>query len=283
MSMMDISNASTKLTASNTSSRKFPMQFLVEYMNAVLDGETGELLEYRQLIQRPKYKDVWSKSFANEIGRLAQGIGGRVDPTNTIFFITKCEVPPDRFKDVTYGRIVCNYRDQKAEKHRTRLTVGGDRINYPDDCGTPTSDLLTVKLLLNGVISTPGAKFMTLDIKNFYLKTPMKRYEYLRLKITTLPDEIIEEYKLKEKVDSKGYVYVKVRRGMYGLPHAGLIAQQLLEERLQKHGYEQSKVTPGFWKHKWRPIAFSLVVDDFGVKYVGKEHADHLIAALKQD
>ena len=87
---------------------------------------------------------------------------------------------------------------------------------------------------------------MTLDIKNFYLKTPMKRYEYLRLKITTLPDEVIEEYKLKDKVDSKGYVYVEVRRGMYGLPHAGLIAQQLLEERLQKHGYEQSKVTPGF-------------------------------------
>ena len=107
---------------------------------------------------------------------------------------------------------------------------------------------------------------MTLDIKNFYLKTPMKRYEYLRLKITTLPDEIIEEYKLKDKVDSKGYVYVEVRRGMYGLPHAGLIAQQLLEQRLQKHGYEQSKITPGFWKHKWRPIAFSLVVDDFGVK-----------------
>ena len=36
-------------------------------------------------------------------------------------------------------------------------------------------------------------------------------------------------------------------------------------------------------KHKWRHIAFPLVVDDFGIKYVGKEHADHLIAALKQD
>ena len=46
---------------------------------------------------------------------------------------------------------------------------------------------------------------------------------------------------------------------------------------------KQSKVTPGFLKHKWRPIAFSLVVDNFGVKYVGKEHADHLTAALKQD
>ena len=70
---------------------------------------------------------------------------------------------------------------------------------------------------------------------------------------------------------------------MYGLPQAGLLAQQLLEKRLEKHGYTQSKQTPGLWKHKWRPICFSLVVDDFGVKYVGEAHANHLIQALKKD
>ena len=69
---------------------------------------------------------------------------------------------------------------------------------------------------------------------------------------------------------------------MYGLPHAGIIAQKLLEERLAKHGYHQSKTTPGFWTHEWRPICFSLIVDDFGVKYVGKEHAMHLLNALKE-
>ena len=58
MSIMDMSDAFMKLTARNICSRGFPIQFLVEYMNAVLDGETGELLEYWQLIQRPKYKDV---------------------------------------------------------------------------------------------------------------------------------------------------------------------------------------------------------------------------------
>ena len=246
MSMMDISNLSTKLTARNTCSQKFPMQFLVEYMNAVLDGETGELLEYRQLIQRPKYKDVWSKSFANEIGRLAQGIGGRVDPTNTIFFITKCEVPPGRFKDVTYGRIVYNYRNQKSEKHRTRLIVGGDRINYPDNWGTPTLDLLTFKLLLNSVISTDGARFMSIDIKDFYLNTPMARSEFMCLKLSNLPDNVIAHYKLHEKATNDSWVYVEIKRGMYGLPQAGPIAQQLLEKRLNKHGYKQSELTPGF-------------------------------------
>ena len=66
------------------------------------------------------------------------------------------------------------------------------------------------------------------------------------------------------------------------MPQAGLLTQTLLEERSKKHGYEQSKITPGFQKHKGRPICFTLVVDDFGVKYVEKEHARHLISALKE-
>ena len=70
---------------------------------------------------------------------------------------------------------------------------------------------------------------------------------------------------------------------MYGLPQAVLLAQELLEKRLQKHGYTQSKVTPGFWTHAWRPISFTLVVDDFSAKYIGKEHADHLVRVLKEN
>jgi hypothetical protein len=53
---------------------------------------------------------------------------------------------------------------------------------------------------------------------------------------------------------------------MYGLPQAGIIAQELLEQRLLKAGYTQSKITSGYWKHEWRPISLTLVVDDFGVK-----------------
>ena len=103
----------------------------------------------------------------------------------------------------------------------------------------------------------------------------------MQLKMSDLPDDVIEEYKLRQKAVN-GYVYVECRRGMYGLPHAGLIAQQLLEKRLNKHGYKQSKITPGLWTHEWRKITFSLIVDDFGVKYVGKEHVDHLIGALEE-
>ena len=60
---------------------------------------------------------------------------------------------------------------------------------------------------------------------------------------------------------------------MYGLPQAGLMANQKLKKRLYEHGYCQKKFVPGLWKHDTQPIQFTLVVDDFGVKYVGKEHA----------
>ena len=163
------------------------------------------------------------------------------------------------------------------------MTVGGDRINCDMDCGTPTADLLTVKLLWNSIVSTDGAKFFTMDIKNFYLNTPLARYEYMRLKMSDIPGDVIKEYNLLDKATAEGYVYVEIRKGMYGLPQAGRIAQELLEKRLAKHGYKQSKFTPGLWSHEWRPIQFTLVVDDFGVKYIGDEHAQHLINCVQEN
>ena len=110
--------------------------------------------------------------------------------TSTTLFVHKHEVFHDRYHDVTYGCIVCNYQEGKVEPNRTRLTVGGDRINYLDDCGTPIADLITVKLLLNSVISTPKAKFMDMDIKIFYLNMPLKRYKYLLLKMDDIPKDV---------------------------------------------------------------------------------------------
>ena len=196
--------------------------------------------------------------------------------------MNKSKIPEDRWKHTTNSRIVCNVRPQKEEVNHTRLTVGGSRIDAEMDCRTPTASLFTVKMLLNSVISTKGAKFMTLDIKDFYLNTPLAKPEYLRLKMSNFPQDVIDHYKLKDKVDQKGNLYAKAAKGMYGLPHAGIIAQKLLEERLNKVGYHQSDKTPGFWKHEWRPISFSLNVDDFGAKYKGDEHAKHLIVTLKE-
>ena len=78
-----------------------------------------------------------------------------------------------------------------------------------------------------------------------------------------------------------GFVYLEIRKAIYGLPQAGILANQLLRQRLRPAGYYEVAHTPGLWKHVTRPIQFTLTVDDFGVKYVGKEHADHLITTLR--
>jgi hypothetical protein len=237
-------------------------------------------MEYRHLMKKEEYREVWSKAGAKEIGRLTQGISGVVKGTDTMFFVEYEDIPKERRKDVTYARICVNFRPEKEDPNRVRITVGGNRINYPFDCGTPTADMLLVKLLFNSIISTKNAKFMSLDIKDFYLNTPMERFEYMRMKIADIPDDIINQHKLNEKVSKDGYVYVEIRRGMYGLPQAGRIAQELLEKRLNERGYYQSKFTPGLWMHKTRSTKFALVVDDFGIKYESDDDAQHLIDSL---
>jgi hypothetical protein len=63
-------------------------------------------------------------SSANEFGRLAQGVGGQIQGTNTIFFIHKNQILGDRWKDIKYAKFVCELKPNKREIHRTRLTVG---------------------------------------------------------------------------------------------------------------------------------------------------------------
>ena len=176
-----------------TLKQRVPFKALKELVSAVLDEETGKILEYRNLLKHPTLGPDWQISGANEFGRLAQGVGGRVKGTNTIKFIKREDVPFDRRGDVTYGKFVCKVRPEKIkEPNRTRLTAGGNLVNYPWDVSTATAEMLLVKIFFNSVISTRGARFMTIDIKNFYLGTPMKRKEYMRLKLTDIPKEIIQ-------------------------------------------------------------------------------------------
>jgi len=148
------------------------MAWFYKMANAVI-GDNGELLEYKQLITNPKTRASWSHSYGNDIGRLAQGMPGCNTGTNTIFFIKKDQVPKEQTKDITYGLITTLIRPEKIdEPNKTRLVAGGDRVHYPGDAETLTADLLTVKLLLNGIISTENSRFMTMDIKDFYLNTP---------------------------------------------------------------------------------------------------------------
>jgi hypothetical protein len=99
-------------------------------------------------------------------------------------------------KDVMYGQFVCTVRPKKAEPNRTRFMVGGDRINYPGKVPTQTAEMLVNRMLFNSVISTRGARFMTMDISNFYLMKPLHQPEFIRMKLRDILDKIIDEYKL---------------------------------------------------------------------------------------
>ncbi len=159
--------------------------------------------------------------------------------------------------------------------------MGGDRINYPDDCGTPTADMILFKILVNSILSTPNAKCIMIDIRLLPANTNGES-KYMRLKISDIPDKVIQHYNLMSLVTQDGYVYCKITRGMYGLPQSGVIPQELLKKQLAEYGYHQSKIINGFWKHKTRPTFFTLVVNDFAVKYVNNEDAEHLINAIKK-
>ena len=87
----------------------------VEYANENFDEESGKLMKYRQLITHPKYKEVWFHSSSNEFGRLAQGVGGRIQGTNTIFFIHKHQVLANRWKDIMYAKFVCEQNQTRRK------------------------------------------------------------------------------------------------------------------------------------------------------------------------
>ncbi|KAL7476249.1 hypothetical protein ACHAW6_002121 [Cyclotella cf. meneghiniana] len=120
-----------------------------------------------------------------------------------------------------------------------------------------------------------------MDCGNFYLDTPMDRYEYIRLKAELVPKTFKQKYKLHYKIH-EGFIYMEIRRGCYGLPQAGVLANNLLKKCLALDGYYEVPHTPGLWKHESKTIQFTPVVDDLGMKYNGDEHFEHLKQALKK-
>ena len=102
----------------------------------------------------------------------------------------------------------------------------------------------------------------------------------MKLALACIPDEVIDQYSLRT-LSSNGWVYLEILKGMPGLKQSGLISNDRLKYHLAHFGFAPVPITPALWKHTNKPIIFSLVVDDFGVKYIGKDNANHLIQALQ--
>jgi hypothetical protein len=127
--------------------------------------------------------------------------------------------------------------------------VGGDRLNYSGDVMASTVDITTFKILINSTLSTEDAAMMMIDIKNYYVGTPLPRFEYMKMMLSRFPEEIVNRYNLSA-LAIEGWVYIETRKGMYVLKHAGLLANQLLLARLVPLGYYPVRHTPVLWLHK---------------------------------
>jgi hypothetical protein len=229
----------------------------------------------------------WFKSLTNEWGRCMQGlrkqrtISEQISGNDTMYFILPHQVPAGR--TVTYANFVCTMRPGKAEIWRIRMTVGGNLLVAFQDVRSPAISLVDTKIHLNSVISDAhrGARYCTGDLKDFFLQSHMKIFQYMRVHRRYLPQEVIDEYNLTPAhFDSHGYVYLEIRKGMYGLKEAAILAFEQLRDHLAPFGYHPVRHTPGLWKHDTRPTTFTLAVDDFGIKYFSPADADHLFAAI---
>ena len=196
--------------------------------------------------------------------------------------IHKHEVPADRFRDVTY------YNPQVKEKRtadgvyqaRVRGTVGGNLTHYTGEVASHVAAMAAIKCMLNSVVSTPDGKFMSIDLKDFYLQHDLDRPEFMKVPISKIPDNTIRVFQLDKYKDNKNFVYFRIKRAIYGLPQAAILSRNALVKLLNQHEYYESDGTIGLFTHATRPLAFTLVVDDIGVKYVDKADVEHLISAL---
>jgi hypothetical protein len=284
------------VTPACTSSRKYPSAFISHWASSaytinraasVFNENTGNFLEWPQLRTHPTLSVTWNTFYANKLGHLCQGIGTgpnkgkHVKGTNTLFPIPYYKIPSNRYREITYSKVICKVQPEKGDDaNRTGITIGGNNIAYPGYVGTPMGSIELVKLLVNSVLSQCNARLATIDLKNFYLNTPLDRPEYVRIKLADIPQEFINEYKL-DKLARNSWIYFEMRRGMYSLPQAGILANKLLQDRLAKFDYYKAATIPGLWRHKWCLVMFALIVNNFAIQYVGNAHPDHLCQALK--
>ena len=188
---------------------------------------------------------TWWTALANELVRLTNGVHGRVCATTTIRFILRSDIHSDR--KITYANFICDYRPHKSEPYFICHTFVGYRLDCTDDTSSPAAYVLETKLLINSTISDAhlGARFMTIDLKDLFLATPMARSDYMRIHSKYFPPEIKALYMIDAPIDSDGYVYVEIKKGMYGLKQSAVIAYQQLVKHLDGHGYYPIPFTTG--------------------------------------
>ena len=266
--LINIANPTTTAPVSPALTTSVPSAFVHAALNLDANGTPLNYQKAKKSEDAPK----WEIAEAEEWQRL-------LDP-NIMTPIQPHQQPHDRKKDTAYYNPQVKQKDKNGEiEYRVRGTIGGDRINYDGPTSAQTAAMPVVKMLLNSVISD-NSKWCTIDIKDYYLGTPLPRTEYVRVPLKYIPSAIIEQYHLEPFIHN-GYILFEINMGMYGLPQAGLLAQLRLMNKLLDNDYHETN-TPCLFRHVSNGNTFTLIVDDFGIKYTSQAAIDHLIAVLRE-
>ena len=216
-------------------------------------------------------REEWLVKFGEEIERLLS--------SGTGTFIDRAQVP--------FGKKIAYYNPQLKSKmkngvlvKRVRGVIGGDQLPFDGFTAAQTAALEVIRLLCNCTVSE-AAMLMTLDIKDFYLGTPLEESEYMRVPLKYIPLALQEQHNLKILAHNDA-VIMRIDKSIYGLKQAGILSQQRLIAHLAEHGYLQCKFTPCLFMNATNGTAFTLVVDDFLVKYKNESAKLHLINCLQE-
>jgi hypothetical protein len=252
--------------------RRGPAPRLVA-LAAAADPVTGQPMNFNRLIAGPD-APLWQQASVEEFDRL-------MEATHSMHPIPFGDKPAARM--ATYYNPVCSWKKDAAGNPvaRVRGTLGGDRVDYPFKVAAATASLPTIKTFLNAVVSERDTTFHSIDIKDYYLNTELPHPEYVSIRLNQIPAATQLKYGVARFAAGRDRVMFKVTKGMYGLPQAGILAQQRLIAHLAAYGYYPAEHTPALFLHRTRPISFVLIVDDFGVKTRGREHMEHLMGALR--
>ena len=231
-----------------------------------------EPVSYREAIKGP-HRDRWIQAHEEEFERL-------INTWQCMKFITASNKPIHQKATYYNPQIKIKVKDNELV-FRVRGTVGGDVITYNGNKSAQTSSLTTVKLLLNAAVSE-DAELCTGDISDFYLTkgNNLEKPEYMWINMNDIPTNVQQKYNL-HALAQNGKVLVEITGAMYGLPQAGRISQDQLVKHLAMYGYGQCQNTPCLFKHETNSVMFTLVVDDFCIKYKDKQDLQHFLDAIQ--
>ncbi len=266
-----LSSSSVVLDLANT----IQEQNYINFVDASIASDIESPPSYSAALSGPSAPE-WIAGFEQEIHRL-------VVKTKTGKFVSANSKPTNQ--RVAYARIVCRLKKRLNDltEYRIRITYGRTtpgESSYTGDLAAYTASVATVKLLLNATV-TEMAHLLTTDITDFYLGTDILSPEYMWIPFKFFTPQLVKLYDLKS-LEHNGYILMELNKSIYGLPQAGILSQQKLIAHLNFHGYTECPHTPCLFQHDTRKTKFTLIVDDFAVKYDTKADANHLLSALSQ-